>query len=504
MHSHSEPAPSKLRKYASTAVQGTLGIIGFGTGAMYLAPAIYVARYSDAGTWLSNLTSTDFATGVFTAGGLDWAMVNAYFSSKSVQNFVDYTGRQPTIAAKLTKSGAIIFYVLTQDFSQYLTSAATTTNQLETLATIAGNTPGALYAGVGVMENEIPYIWSQLKKVTEGLRYGIQDKLSPVSDVDKLYRARVIHYRQQHAIFIQHVQENWRYISSHAGELTVKSDANALDSIFAENIHGIPTTMLSRVVHRLGQLIGVAGTLNYTAAFTVNTFKGIVPFIPSLPLQLLAVAFLQSSAFYGNIKVTTGGTTSLLDGLLNLVRGNPIESLAYHLRPKTTAGIAAATIPLSAFSYAVSDFMFLNQFPGKNEGLRRILRITSNASMSFYHVAGLLHFYTLMLGMLTPDKREQAFFAMEKEVERLEKMTMNEFMDFAESNDAMQNKRYQIEPFHAAPADCNGVPTVYSPVAHTSSTGSWFSWFKRQPAVVQPEKSVDDLVGEFEQFGNSK
>jgi len=154
----------------------------------------------------------------------------------------------------------------------------------------------------------------------------------------------------------------------------------------------------------------------------------------------------------------------------------------------------------------------MKQFPGANVGARRILRYTADASMSFYHYAGLFHFYSLVLSLVTQDKREQAFFSLQHEVEKLKKMSLSEFTEFVKQNAPEKNARYGIEvpaavipvatPEVSVESVDDFVVIEHSPApapTETTRTSMWCSWFKskepeKQPLLAQVDEKSDEEI----------
>jgi hypothetical protein len=236
----------------------------------------------------------------------------------------------------------------------------------------------------------------------------------------------------------------------------------------------------------------------------------------------------MASKTYSDIKYTILGITGILDTIVDVLRGKPIHSLAFQLRPKTMALAAFTSLALSIFSHAVLTVLNLKEFTNEFDYLNPSANMThielTDAQKSLlygcisginvYHFGSLIHFFYMLLSILTKDQREQFLFALEAEVNRLLNMTEEQFIAFYRSRNP-QTDTEQSGFFRDSDIDVTQqllIPTETNrgtfsddlldiessrPQAKQKkpapSKSSWFSCFKskeedEEPSIVPPKK----------------
>jgi hypothetical protein len=110
--------------------------------------------------------------------------------------------------------------------------------------------------------------------------------------------------------------------------------------------------------------------------------------------------------------------------------------------------MALFTMMSASMSYAVINVVYEESFRKEDYDakLQETFRIISMVSMCLYHL-GMFHFYQLILSLLTRDQHERFMFAMEHYVEQFNKMTLDDFMDFIETNKNGEASKLGLMPY---------------------------------------------------------
>src|SRR3990167_5440984 len=319
--------------YASIGAQIGLGIIGAGAGFLYLGPAEACSVSETCGKWLTDLTNQKIAISVFMAGGVDFSGINAYFSAQSINRFQTYIQKQKSNPAKIGKSTIIIVFALSQNVQLLLSSLKTSTAAWQTVLTVSGGAPGALFGAVGLVEQEIPYFLSKVNQAIKQLRYTIADFCSPLSETEKHYRNEIIHYSKLQSTFLKKMQANWKQIITQTENIEINSRKPPLTFLFGQKAPVQSSSWFSSLLHKISQLAGMGLAINFSVPILANTFHSLGEYLPK-SLQFLFTGFLSSSLLYGHFKITNTGVDALLTTLAQLLTGKPIDSTTFQLGTK--------------------------------------------------------------------------------------------------------------------------------------------------------------------------
>lgn len=438
-----------LGKVASTGSEIALGVLGLGAGILYLGPAQQCAEMESCGKWLGDLVNQGFAIGVFTAGGADFSLINAYMSSKSIQTFIEYIKKQNSTGAKIGKGTVIIAYAVTQNASLLLASLGTSTAAWQTILTVSGGAPGSLFGAVGMIDHEFPVAISALKKMGRHMREYLVNCCFVVDAPTRSYFARMRHYEAMQQQFLAQLTARGNHLASIASSLEVDGTPNPLAYLFSQPFALQPKSRLASGMGLFGNAAGFGVASVFTAGFTMNTFHMLERYISILPLRIASTAFLSSASIYGNLKVTMHGISSFMEALGNVLRGRPIESSIFQLRPKTTVAVVGFAMLASALSFAVADIIYENEFPDSTNRVRNGFRYAAIVGMDLYHLSGLFEFYKLAYSKLTRNEKERFIFLVEQEIERMKKMPLEAFIDYVEKNTHDMNQLLSLQPYDA-------------------------------------------------------
>lgn len=435
---------NKIKKITRPVIKIALA----GTGALvvflYYTPASECALSDTCGKWLTDLLehvsdNPSLPIAIFYSGGVEFAAINAIFSARSIEQFSQFWSKQKTAVMKATKTTLILIYTASQGLN--LVFAANNSPPLAIALTLTGALPGALYGATGLIQEEIPYL---LNKIKQYMR-PVVDLFSPLDEIEKLHRARLKFYAKQQNAFNERLKTQWKMLFQNKKNINFDSQQTPLDLLFNQP-PGQATSWLNWSVHQIAVGLGLGLAANQTAPLIKNSINILVKYLGSNPLATLLALGLGSSTIYGNVKITVKGVTDIIDNAFNILSGKPIDSSAFHVRPKTTALMTAFSVLLSICSYALIDELYEKSFPGEDVGARQIFRYGAIAAIDIYHFVGPLELYKMLLSALTRDEKEKLIFAVEKEMLKFKKMSVEEFMEFANQHFAERN-RYGIHYF---------------------------------------------------------
>ncbi len=482
------------KKIAAKGAQVALAVIGLGAGALYLGPAQSCANIDKCGKWLSDLTNRKFAVGILTAGGLDFSGGAAYMAAESGEATVNYISKQKTTAAKIGMGTFVIVFGASQITPLLLASLRTSSAVWQTVLTVGGATPSSVFGAIHITEDLVPYYLSQIKRYASVTHRSVVDLCMPSTEIEKQQWARISHFRLQHAAFLETIDARWRYVVANAGTINVEGQKDPLSFLFSANVTPQAESWLGNSVHNIGTLAGLLLAANFSAGGVSNTFHLLKKFIPTTALQAVVTSLLSVSGVYANARLAVHGVNSMLETMLDVLRGQPIHSLLFQLRPKTTVLTTAASLAASTLSYAVIAILYINEFqPNPNDG-NKLLNAGLYGAMTginVYHFASLFHLYHLLFSRLTPNQKEQFLLQVEKEIERLNNMPEDKFMKMVAA-DPDKYSTLGITPYADNKADIEAptAPTENTPL--NNSAGQKQSWFGRffsgRNAAAQEDK----------------
>lgn len=439
-----------------------LGGVGIGAGVLYLGPAEVCSMTPECGAWLSEYLTQNGAIIVFSLGGADFSAGAMLMGANSAEAIIRYLKAQQTLGAKVGKGGLVLLFTLTQNVSLLFTSLRTSSAPWQTILSVLGNIPATVYGTISYLEKEIPYFISLLKELGRHLKTDCSGSLTK-SELEKM--KMMIHYQQQQTLFINSMNNRFSYIESYAENIvrTIDADEKKLGFLFKQP-EKFETTS-EQVTRYAGNIVGMLFAFNFTAGGVSNTVRLTGTFLwqimnafAAIPFQAVGAMFVNASVFYGNVKYATKGISSIFDAALDIVRGVPIRSAMFRLKPKLTAAAAIFGIGISTLSYAVIVMLFYKEFHvGEKSGNKVIddvklgFLINAAIGINVYHFASVFHLIRLIYQSLTPDEQIRFILDLEDDVERLNKMTLEQFKEFVETNTPEENQHFNIIPYTQLP-----------------------------------------------------
>lgn len=477
---------NNLTYYTSAAGQIGLGTVGLGAGFLYAGPATTCAQAPTCGLWFSNLTNEKVAIAVFFAGGLNYAGINAYFSSVSVNNFFTFEAKQASWLARLGWGSAILFYTASQSASSFLSSTSTNSKLWQTALTVAGAAPGNLYSAVSTAQYEIPMLMSYLLRNVRYVQESFSDIFFTPDAAEMHVRNQRLHYFKTQHDFLKSVDGRWSRIKSSPHKRPVQSADTPLSYLFSSPEAASNKCFLRHVAQRSGQLVAAGMGSAISVPFIINNFQTINNYVPNVPAGALT-AYFSYSFTYSNYKLCMNFIEGLISILDNIITGRPIDSLVFQLHPYVTMASFALVLAISAMSFALMNTIYEMVFPQENI-TREVFRYATDASMVLYHIAGLYQLYELLVSKLSRNEQDKFLFRVEAEVDHLHKMTPNEFIQFTETNTDDMNQMLGISTFKQAPTSINDAERAAYQQLNDRST--FFGASERRPEVQEIEAEI--------------
>lgn len=502
-------------------LQLLMGGVGAGAGVLYFAPSQTCSVTPQCGEWLAKLASPTTAVIVFTSGGLDFSAGAMFMGAQSVQATINYIRRHETIMGKIGSGTVIVLVASSQSIPLLLAALNTSPALWQTILTVGGSLPASFFGAINLIETEIPFWMSKARVLSSSIHHRLVECCRLTTEAERQQWAMITHYRRQHAAFLDQLDAQWKYIVSHSQDIDISRATDLLPFLFQTRAAERDSSYLASAIHHAGTLSGFVLSSIFSSAFISNTFNTLKQYVPTLPLQITGTALFSLASTYANIKLTVDGFHLLLDSLVNVLRGKPIDSIAYQMRPKTTLLIGGLSLAAAALSYAVIAVIFISEFKDPNasnntrlDGVREGMLYSAITGMDIYHFASLFHLYILLFSALTRNEKERFLFSLQKEVTRLKGMSESEFIQLVNQNSPERNHQLGIVPYHAIPdienridaeneaipsEDVSKPPSILSTGDQKPSCFSrWCCWFSSAGKEHSPPSpSIQDVPSEF-------
>lgn len=415
------------------AAKIALGVIGAGAGFLYKGPGEICIKNDGCGLWLANAITPEVAQGVFTAGGLDYSIINAYMSFNSLDRLKSYLDKKNSTKEKIGKGALVVLFGISLNTGLLLTTFTTSSVWWESTLTTLGGLPGSLYAAVGMTEKQIPMALEASQHGFLLFKKHVVDRLVSPTAYELAQRDYIERYRHQKHHFTKNLRRNLNYRKRHYTDFP-SMESNPLVSL-AQQIDAYKPSTARKIVRGSTQTLGSLIGIYISSVFAKNTYSNSHRFVPITPLAVVIAGLLSVPSFYNNITITGHGAKSFADLICDGLTDTTPEQLSASFRPKTTAMMSLIALTMSVFSYAVINLIFSIEFPNPDDNpVRDDLRLAADVSICLYHLFGIMHFWETIYSLLSKQGPEQALAHAEALVSHLETMTLEEFMAYVSSN----------------------------------------------------------------------
>lgn len=397
-----------IKKYGPTAVKTTLGTIGLGVIILYLGPATTCVKRESCGKWLANLLhSEEAAIAVYTAGGADYAIINAYMSAKSIETFIECLKNQTSILGKLGASTLIISLAASHVLQSFVISSTTATQKWQPYLTSGGAIPGALFGATGVMNEQIPYLMNIVRSGLTSCYREIVDIFSPVSELEHFQRKQEKMLVKEMLKFHEKFSAKTDDIIRHSKNLNFDTNMDFYEFVFRNSEAEPEFSWAHAISHKVGLLLGMGLSGLFTSPIVFDTFLSTNNYFEQLSARVLATFFINLPGLYGNFKITTEFMSSVMDSIVDILQGKPLNSVAFQRHQKMTMGAVAVATACSALSYAFINTLFEEMFKDQNSQIREYARYGADVAINLYHFHGLYCAFRLALKNLPFDAKTQ-------------------------------------------------------------------------------------------------
>ncbi len=441
----------RVTAISSTLTQVSLAVIGLGAGALYVGPSQRCVAAATCGQWLAEAIGNKAATAVFVSGGGNFALINAYLASKSINALLAFERKQPTWTRRIVWGGVISVFTVSQSMSALVSTVSTSTHSWQIFATVGSSIPNSLYSAVGTMDYELPMLYSYLKNIYRALHYGLSDACFDPSEEELRYRQRAQHYRQQQKHLLRVLDQHWQYLQTHPRETAIALSDSPLEWLMTTPARQKETGCVRSTVRLANITANLAATAVISVPFLLNNFNTISPYLHNPIASGFATAYFSYAFLYSNMKLLSSFMQGVVNILDRLITGRPIDSLIYQLHPYVTAISVGIICAFASLSYALMNVIFEMEFPNVNQ-TREGFRYAADVGIDLYHIAGMFYLFELLYATFTPNKQDQFLYKIQSDVERMHKMNDDEFSHFVESNTDDYNIKLGIQRYQPSVA----------------------------------------------------
>jgi hypothetical protein len=367
-----EIVTKKNNKQVSPAVkkaQAALAILGSPCGFLYVDPAEICARVVGGcdDKWMSGLPQTGRQYIYFSAGFVGFVSTNCTFAYYALTKHMELRASYDSPLKKNLATGAVGVLVLMQTGQMYLSAVGMNEAPINVLLTMIGITPGAFYGGTGIVI-DAPRITANMWDRSQRLYYAWRQKSLTQEKRNTLIRKTFYDFQRKQ--FNDFIAANWKSVVKNVHSLTVVGNEDPLTFLLSQNALPQAESTFAGVSRNIMKW-GVGGVITslFTAGFLNNTYDALKSYFDATWARVLVGTALSSAMIYGNISLTGKAIMTGHDVLQSKLKGEPIDSLTFQLRPWKTAGIIAASAAFATFSYAAADLTWQNMcYPPAEEG----------------------------------------------------------------------------------------------------------------------------------------
>jgi hypothetical protein len=433
------------REAASTkmlAAQIILAFVGAFAGFLYRDPAAACAEGACDDEWLAKLIESQVFRQYlyFLSGFIGFGSTNCTFSYYGPQELAAMLARLDSLTAKAVAVSGVAGLVLLQGVQIYMAAQGTGSAPFNMALTVMGSLPGAINGAVGML-GALPKMAASLKETAQNLYDNYRVKALPPEKRTEM--AIAAFYKPQRQKFDAVIAEKWKAIVAHVHEIDVDGDDDLLTFLLNQETQSVTVPWYESAVRKFMQF-GVGGTL--TAAFSApmlyNSYTVLGDHLENPVGRGVAAAALCSTTLYGNVALTHKLINTSTDIAISKLKGEPIDSLVYQLRPWTTRAMLTGSIATALFSYAVVDMMFNSMWGPSNpenpwgSDPQAAARAIARAGIIQYHITGPMDVGTQMLAKLLKNgtPKEKYLAKLQLFVNYTAELSQREFIRQIENN----------------------------------------------------------------------
>jgi hypothetical protein len=376
------------------AAQIILAFVGLFAGFLYFDPAAQAAAGATDDEWLAKAIPPEVVRQYlyFLSGFIGFGSTNCTFSYYGPQEYIKMLSRMNSRLAKVLATGGVVGFTLLQGLQISLAAEGTGSSMLNMTMTVTGSLPGAINGAVGLVSN-MPKIAASISEKAKKVYYNCRVKhLS----MEKRHEMAVdAFYAWQRKNFNELIAANWKSVVANVHTLEVTGDENPIDFLLSQAAPRPQKESWLMYGARKFMQLGVGGTL--TAAFSApmlnNTFQVLEKKIDDPIARAMISTALCATTLYGNVSLMNKAVTVATDAAASKLKGEPIDSLIYQLRPWEMRGMILASAVAAGLSYSVVDMMFQKFWAPEVQGqwgddAQSFGRGFARTGIDIYHVMG--------------------------------------------------------------------------------------------------------------------
>ncbi len=447
----------------SNGLQLFMFVGGALAGTIYKEPSADCAKMDICALWLSEKTSTDAAaTIIFFSGAFGYSISNGYLSAYSIPYLLKYINEKKSRKAKVAAVIIILLFSASQAAQILLAAIATNSNLLETIFSVEGAFPAAIYGTVELATREIPYYaYKWMSFLSSYFYLPIKDHFYPPSQDVRFERNLEemveIHYVEEQKKFLLNVKRNWKTVKANVDKIRPADDSSDLvvEILFrqAALLEYVPVdswpTFLTRT---LGEIFGVLVSTIFSLAFMLSTVDTLESKVGIGVYLSWVLAFLTGiTVYYANYAMTipASGAMALIGKSLFTRDTRDVDSLMLNIRPKTTLAIFAFSALTSALSYSIIGMMADKYYdgPAKTE-----FRYGSMIGIVEYHIYAIYLFFNLMYSRLIKETTDKQLIQLEEKIYKLPWQTPKDFTMMIEKMPADALAICKVRKFESGPS----------------------------------------------------
>ncbi len=327
----------------------------------------------------------------FLSGFVGYASTNVTFSFYGPPAFMEMLNSINNRFAKALATVGVGGFLAMQALQIKFAADGTGSGPLTMILSVTGSVPGAVFGGVGMISKarKMP------AKVAEIVQHCYDNwQFNSLSLEKRQAMAVEAFYATQRGIFNAMLVASWKSVVAKAQTISVDENENKLTFLLKQ--HALPTpmsTLEKGFRYFMEVIVGSVLTSAATTPLINNTREELTKRTDDVYGQVLGAGALSAAMAYGNVVLTNKGIKAVSDVVVSKIKGEPIDSLAYQLRPWTARVIIGGSVAFAAFSYAIVDKtwnkLWSPAVPGEWQlDWQSAGRVSARAGMDAYHAVG--------------------------------------------------------------------------------------------------------------------
>lgn len=331
-----------------------LAFVGVFAGFLYFDPAKECAAGSCDDGWLADAIPPEIVRQYiyFISGFIGFASTNCTFSYYGPQVYMEMLSDINSVLGKVFATGGVLSFLVMQGIQIKLSADGTGSSPLMMMMSVTGSIPGAVFGGVGMI-SQVRKIPAKISNLMQYCYDNLRFNSLPLEKHQAM--AKELFYAKQRKIFNTVLAANWKDIVAHAQTIPVDVEENKIHFLLQRASIPKRTSIAEKGFRYLMKGVGGVLATSVTACFANNTKQELEKKMNDSYGQVALTGLLNASSTYGNFVLINKAVDATSDVLVSKIKGEPIDSLVYQLRPGMSRAIIGSSVAFAIFSYAVID-----------------------------------------------------------------------------------------------------------------------------------------------------